>query len=1377
MSPRRGGLIVRVIAITLAVTVGLLFIAVLGVRYGGLTSQGRLLLEARADGLAIGRLGRLSIQGLSGDIWRDVRIRRLTVRDEKGVWLEAANIHLTWTAGELLKRSFRADNLEIETLRILRRPILGPKRVDRDLPVSFHIGKASARIETLPAFSYTRGLFDVGLTLNVARQGRQSGALRANSRLHAGDHLSLVFNLGRTGPLQLVADAQEARGGALAGSLGLPAGEPFRVDIRADGALSKGAFHALATSGRLALLRAEGDWSPASGRGGALVDLTASALTAPLARRLGPRLVIGLAGQRTGPGLYALDGLARSEGLTLHAAGTGNLGERRLGPEGLWLEAKGGGLTRLTGGPKMGAFGLSGRLLGDLSAWRFKGSGAVENAAVSGYGLARVAGPIELVRTKRSLSLSASLAGSGGHGEGYPAALLGGAPVARLAVERQANGQVLIRQLDLTGRGLSVQATGSRGLLGALALRGRAKVSNLAAARPGASGAMDIGWSAGQPSAGQAWDFTLDARGARLALGFGELDRLLGGAPRLQARGRWISGRLELASANLDGAALKASLAGYMSPERTLTFKTAWSASGPFQAGPIALSGQIRGSGGITGSVATPRLDLLADIDQVDIPRLPLKDVHAVLSFVRQPSGAVGTLAMTGASAYGPARARAAFTLPPGGVDLSEVDVDAGGLRARGAISLRNRTASAANLDLAVGPGAFLAAGRLSGDLRVTGDGGTGQARLNLAADQARWAGSGLTVRKARLTAEGPLSRLPYALAAEGGSGGGGWTLAGQGALAELGDAHLLTFDGSGRIGKRDLRTSETASLRFGPDGRVGRLRLVGPDGGRLDLDGDLRGEAADVQARVAGMNLNLFNADLDGKVDATLTLKGRGAALQGVLDARLDAARARGAPPVQGLDGTLKARLAGADLTVEVVATNPQGLKASADIVLPAEASAAPFRVAVARQRPMRGRFAAEGEVRPLFDLLIGGGRALSGQVRTQGTLAGTLADPKVSGTFAVERGRFDDGPSGLSLREVVLRADLERDTINVTEARGVDARNGKISGQGRVSLLRDGASTFKLDLQGFRLIDNETATANASGQATITRAVDGKVKLSGDLTLDRADVAADPPIPSGVVAMDVIEVSRPDNLPAALTPRRRRGDGWALDVKLHAPRRVFLKGRGLDVEFSLEAHVGGTTTRADLTGVARVVRGDYDFAGKRFEIDDRSLVYLSTRPESIRLQLDARREDPSLTVGVRIRGTAARPEITLASTPSLPNDEVLAQVLFGRSASQLSPVEAAQLASALSSMTGGGGLDVIGNLRSFAGLDRLAFAGGNAAGVTVSGGKYLTDDVYLELTGGGREGPSAQVEWRIRRNLSILSRIAGQAGNRLAVRWRKDY
>ena len=59
----------------------------------------------------------------------------------------------------------------------------------------------------------------------------------------------------------------------------------------------------------------------------------------------------------------------------------------------------------------------------------------------------------------------------------------------------------------------------------------------------------------------------------------------------------------------------------------------------------------------------------------------------------------------------------------------------------------------------------------------------------------------------------------------------------------------------------------------------------------------------------------------------------------------------------------------------------------------------------------------------------------------------------------------------------------------------------------------------------------------------------------------------------------------------------------------------------------------------------------------------------------------------------------------------------------------------------------------------------------------MTVSGGKYIGNRVYLELTGGGRQGPSAQVEVKANRALSFISQLGGEEGAKLAVRWRVDY
>ena len=493
-------------------------------------------------------------------------------------------------------------------------------------------------------------------------------------------------------------------------------------------------------------------------------------------------------------------------------------------------------------------------------------------------------------------------------------------------------------------------------------------------------------------------------------------------------------------------------------------------------------------------------------------------------------------------------------------------------------------------------------------------------------------------------------------------------------------------------------------------------------------------------------------------------------------MQAKLAGAGEKGLTAEPTLDGVVNASLSGGSMTLDAQLGNSQGLASHAHLVLPTVATAAPFRIAIVRTAPMKGEFQADGEVKPLWDLLLGGERSLGGRVHAVASLGGTLADPQAKGEATIAGGEFSDSATGLRLTGVTLAANLDQNAVDVTQFAGQDGSGGQVAGSGRVSLARAGASSFRLDLTRFRLLDNDIATAVASGQATLSRGADGAVKLVGALNVDRADVAANPPTPSGVTPLDVVEINRKVGTGGHLQQVSGRAPAVGLDVTLKAARNVFLKGRGLNAELSLDAHVTGTTDAPDLHGTAQIVRGDYDFAGKRFQFDNRGVVYLAADAEDIRLDLTATRDDPSLTAVIRVEGTAAKPKITLTSTPVLPNDEVLSQVLFGSSASQLSGLDAAELASAMTSLAGGGGFDVVGNLRSFAHLDRLAL-GGDTPGAFVSGGKYVTDNVYLEITGGST-GPSGRLEWRMRKDLSLISRVAGQGGDsQIEIRWRKDY
>ena len=675
--------------------------------------------------------------------------------------------------------------------------------------------------------------------------------------------------------------------------------------------------------------------------------------------------------------------------------------------------------------------------------------------------------------------------------------------------------------------------------------------------------------------------------------------------------------------------------------------------------------------------------------------------------------------------------------------------------------------------------GAFLTQGRIDAKLAIVSDGSEPTGSLQLTALNVVPRGYTIEINNARLSASGPLSKMPYSLTSDGVSMGAPFRLNGSGFASEQGSTRGISFTGSGRVRSADFHTFAPALLSI--DGADAAVRLsVGYGGGTADVDLRESTMALSGKATLQGVDLGALGEDMAGRVSGDLVFNGQGPHLDGTLNAKLDGVRSQDAPAKLALDGTVHAGLSGGRLTIDANAGGAQtGGRANLSLVLPAEASAAPFHIALNRTQPIGGRFDADAELEPIWDLFFGGDRTLGGHLVAKGEFGGTINDPRPVGHATLANGRFEDAATGLKLRNLTADVDLRDNVVNVGRFSAVDAKSGALTGAGQLSLIAGGASSLTLNVKHFQLLDSDAAKAAATGAVTVIRGGDGVVKLSGQLTIDHADISAESArAPPGVTSLDVTEVNRPggqqQNQPGPLA----HGPAASLDIKLRAPRGIFVKGFGLDAEMSLDANVGGTTGAPVLSGTARVVRGDYDLAGKRFEIDDQGAVYLATSVDQIRLDLTAKLDDPALTAMIKIGGTAAKPEITLSSIPSLPSDEILSQVLFGSSAAQLSPVQAAQLAAAVTTLATGGGFDVMGGLKNFARLDRLALGGGDAAtGVTVSGGKYIGNKVYLELTGGGRQGPSAQVEFRANRSLSLVSQVGGEVGAKLSVRWRFDY
>ncbi len=1369
--------------------------AALLVRFGALTPAGRRAVVAVANAMHAGPAGRILAEGLEGDPFGRFRLRRLRIVDARGAWLDARDIRMDWRPLELLGRRVHARSLSVGDLFVPRAPVLEkrPPRPPEDLPVAVRLDAVSARVRTGPALTVAAGDWDAQGALDLLRDKRTASRLEAESRIHRGDHLRFDFDLKELERLRLTADATEAAGGAIAGGLGLPADRPFSLHAVLVTDAQGGRLDADSRSGSVTPLRAVGRWSKAGADVEAVAMLAASHHTDKYVPRIGPEARLRLHAVPRGK-LYDVQAVLEGAFARATAHGPFDSGRRRI--EGMAVEARVDDLSTWFKPPRIGQTRAAGTARGGWDDLRIEARVAAERLDELDLVIGRMDGAAVVTHERdNSWRVVTDATGSAVGGVGLLPPLLGPKPVTHVDLARLPDGRVLFRALNVVGRYIRLDADGAITLLGDLSFKGRFSAPDFRGLRPGSHGAVDATFNAASKKGSDFWTLTGEGRGAAFATGLGELDRLLGAGPRLTARGSWTPAGFKLDRADLTGAAADATAVGTYSTQKVMDFALDWRARGPFTVGPLEIAGAMTGDGKLTGPLATPRADLHARLQTLDLGRLQVTPAALDLSFLSDGAGTLdGRIAVSGPSNYGRATAKAAFRFAPRGVDLRDIAADAGGVKLGGSLALRDGEPSTADLTLAAGPGAFLARGRLTGTAKIAAAAGAapGGARATLRLDGRDLAlvGAGWAVRSVQLSADGPLDRLPFRVDADAGVPID-WRWAGSGVLAKAGAARELTLDGAGRLRGAPVRTLETARLRFGPDELSTRLRLA-LAGGSLSLDGRQAGEALDARAELAGVGLGAFNEDYVGQVTGRLALNGRGRTLGGRFEAALKGARTRDATADLALDASVRGDLAGGRLRLDASATNAQGLKADGRLDLPAEAAARPFRVAVDRTRPFTGEVAVDGELRPLWDLFLGGERTVSGKLTARAALAGTLGDPRVTGGAQLAGGAVTDSGIGLTLKNLEGSAEFGRNLVTVRRFAGDDGKGGTLAGEGSVSLARDGGSTLKLDVRRFHLFDNEYGRATTSGQVTVTRDAAGRAKLVGRLGVDRADFTAKAPTTVGVVALDVIELNapaRPGADPASGPPRRAAATAVGLDVSITAPRGLYVRGRGLDVELSLDAHVGGTTAAPDLTGTARVVRGSYDFSGKRFDFNEFGTIRLAAKPELIRLDLTAERNENGLDARVRVTGAASNPQIALTSIPVLPQDEILSRVLFGVSASQLSPFEAAQLASAVTALATGGGLDVLGSLRQFAGLDRLALGGG-PSGATISGGKYLTNDVYLELTGAGngrgesqtqnlatgRTGSSATLEWRVRRNLSLLGQVWTGGASRLSVRFRQN-
>lgn len=572
----------------------------------------------------------------------------------------------------------------------------------------------------------------------------------------------------------------------------------------------------------------------------------------------------------------------------------------------------------------------------------------------------------------------------------------------------------------------------------------------------------------------------------------------------------------------------------------------------------------------------------------------------------------------------------------------------------------------------------------------------------------------------------------------------------------------------------------------------AGTVRLTGDDQARrlavdITSDGPLRTGLAQVDPLVGG-NLELRAAVIlgaDGAIvvetarlntpSVTVTAEGQQGA-DGAADFALTGTIDTLARAVPGIDGaaSLRARLsrpAGASAYDSSFAfSGPSGLSLEGGGQISEDFSTLALRVNgqvdAAIANPVIQPFTVQGPLR--IDARIDGPPALS-SVRGQAVLTG---------------GRFVSAVNNIAFLNIQAQVDLMGAWARI-EASGEAQTGGRVTVSGGLAL--DGRNDLDLSINAsdLRIVRPRLFETVISGDIRLAGALATGPRVSGTVFVSEAEIRIpNSPlgrrghVPEGLRHVGESAASRQTRLNAGLNGANGATGARvpvSLDLEMQAPGRVFVRGRGLDAELGGTLRLGGTTADIIPSGSFSLIRGRVDLLGNRFTLTDGTATMYGDFMPYIRLV--ATTDSGGVMTSIVLEGEALEPEIRFTSVPELPQDEVLARLIFRRSLASLSPFQAAQLAMSVATLTGHAEGTFLTRARQSLGLDDLDVITDAEGETALRAGRYLTENVYTDITVDSAGRGEVSINLDLTPSVTLRGRTDTEGRTGVGVFFERDY
>ncbi|WP_448383419.1 translocation/assembly module TamB domain-containing protein [Desulfosoma sp.] len=573
-------------------------------------------------------------------------------------------------------------------------------------------------------------------------------------------------------------------------------------------------------------------------------------------------------------------------------------------------------------------------------------------------------------------------------------------------------------------------------------------------------------------------------------------------------------------------------------------------------------------------------------------------------------------------------------------------------------------------------------------------------------------------------------------------------------------------------------RGLETSPIRV----RVGDGRLDG----RIQWVGENPFASLDIQHIPLDLVRHFGGPPLEGRLNAKGMLRRVRGSPQAELSLNVGALRSPAWPPQEtlSLDGTVRADGNTLRVGVELDGLGPEPTRANLSV--PIRFRTDPLELAVLQEKPMTGGASLALSLERVGTLLDLDNHKMQGLLTGRLTFAGTVHRPAVNGDVRLDKGRYQHEDLGILLQDISAVVDGNGDILNLRQFKASDGKKGTIQGVGEIRLDPEARFPYEatLTVEDLSPLHRDDISGNINGTLSLRgRAEETFVK--GSLRVRPLRLRLPERLPPNVVPLDVEEIGEGAPPPARKSPRAPPPipHRVLLDISVDFPGMTTLSGWGLESEWKGALTISGEAPKPAVTGGLHILRGHLLFLTKRFRLAQGEVTFYGDVPPDPFVNVLGETVLRDMTAEVRLSGRASKLQLSIGSRPERPQDEVLAQILFGRSATTLSPFQALRLASilqALSSGSGGGSsFDVLGKTRDLLGLEQLELLGGGIGeGLQVGLGKYLGENVRVDVNQRLEQGDvSLRIEVEVTPNITLETQAGTQSRTGAGVFWKYDY